>query len=117
MHGLSWRFLVPAALVATAWGGLHVLTSHTVAVTPAVWPVTQPSASASPFTGILSAPTPAPSAPSAGDGSIPVLPDALRHLNRSTRDTATGLYAVIRQLEEALRSHFDQLVKQLEPGR
>ena len=51
MRGLSRRVVVPLALVVTAWGGLHVLTSHTVAVTPAVWPVPQPSASPSPSPG------------------------------------------------------------------
>jgi hypothetical protein len=34
-----------------------------------------------------------------------------------TRDTAVGLYALIQQLESALRSDLQQLVQRLEPGR
>ncbi len=114
---LSLRLLVPLALVVVAWGGLHVLSSHNVAVTPTVWPVAEPSASPAP--GAPAVPT-APSAPSPATnntGGIPVLPGAMRQLNGSTRDTAVGLYALIQQLEDALRGRLEQLARQLEPGR
>jgi hypothetical protein len=118
---LSARWLVPIAVVVLAWGGVHLLSSHNLAVTPAVW-----SAAASPSSGPAAAsavppasnalgpsPTPAP-----GDGeAVPILPGALQQLNGSTRDTAVGLYALIQQLEEALRSRFELLAHQLEPGR
>ena len=35
---LSARLLVPVAVVVLAWGGIHLLTSHNLAVIPAVWP-------------------------------------------------------------------------------
>jgi hypothetical protein len=114
MRLLSPRLLVVLAVVVVAWGGIHLLGSQNVAVTPAVWPVADPSASPVPAAAatasVAATPTPSPAA------AIPVLPGAMQQLNGSTRDTAVGLYAVIEQLEEALRIHFDQLVKQLEPG-
>ncbi|MDQ6847721.1 MAG: hypothetical protein M3019_09105 [Candidatus Dormibacteraeota bacterium] len=118
MRLLSPRLLVPLAFVVIVWGGVQVLTTHTVAVTPAVWPIAA-SASPSPQAGAAAIPTaPAPSpSPSGGTGAIPLLPGALQHLNGSTRDTATGLYALIQQLEAAVRANLEQLVKQLEPGR
>ena len=118
MRLLSPRLLIPLAVVVTVWGGVQLLTSHNVAVTPAVWPIAAPSASpsgsAKPPLAVATAPTPSRSR--SGD-AIPVLPGALQQLNGSTRDTAIGLYALIQQLEEALRTHLEQLVKQLEPGR
>ncbi len=116
MRLLSLRVLVPLTAVVLGWGVVHVLTSHNVSLAPAVWPLAAPSASASAAAALPTA-TPSPASAPPSSGAIPILPDALRQLNGSTRDTATGLYAVIRQLEEALRSHFDQLVRQLEPGR
>lgn len=115
MRLLSPRLLVLLAVVVVAWGGIHLLGSHNVSVTPAVWPVAEPSASPPPSAAATAtaAPTPTPS----GTAAIPVLPGAMRQLNGSTRDTAMGLYAVIQQLEEALRTRLDELVKQLEPGR
>jgi hypothetical protein len=115
MRLLSPRLLVLLAVVVVAWGGIHLLGSHNVSVTPAVWPVVEPSASPPPSAAATAtaAPTPTPS----GTAAIPVLPGAMRQLNGSTRDTAMGLYAVIQQLEEALRTRLDELVKQLEPGR
>ncbi len=116
MRLLSPRLLVVLALVVVAWGGIHLLGSHNAAVSPAVWPVAEPSASA--VAGGSALPTAGPSpdpAPTAG-GDIPLLPGAMRQLNGNTRDTAIGLYAVIQQLEDALRVHFDQLIRQLEPG-
>ncbi len=118
MRLLSLRVLVPLAVVVLAWGGIHLLGSHNVPVTPAVWPVADPPAS--PPEGaralVTAAARPSSSLPANSD-AIPVLPGAMRQLNGSTRETAIGLYAVIQQLEDALRIHFDQLVKQLEPGR
>jgi hypothetical protein len=56
--------------------------------------------------------------PAAGSpGTVPILPGALDKLNGDTRDTAIGLYALIQQLEEALRGHLQRLVQHLEPGR
>jgi hypothetical protein len=48
---------------------------------------------------------------------VPILPGALQQFNGDTRDTAVGLYALIQQLESALRSDLQQLVQRLEPGR
>jgi hypothetical protein len=61
--------------------------------------------------------TPSPSPSASGDAGIPVLPGALQQLNGSTRDTAVGLYALIQQIEAALRTHLQELAQQLEPGR
>ncbi|MBJ7594506.1 MAG: hypothetical protein JF886_06515 [Candidatus Dormibacteraeota bacterium] len=118
MRLLSSRLLIPLAVVVTVWGGVQLLTTHNVAVTPAVWPIAAPP-SPSPHAGAAAipvAPSPAPSPP-APVGAIPLLHGALEHLNGSTRDTATGLYALIQQLETALRANLERLVKQLEPGR
>jgi hypothetical protein len=118
---LSARWLVPIAVVVLAWGGVHLLSSHNLAVTPAVWPAAATpssgpagaSAVPPPSTALGPSPTPAP-----GNGAaIPILPGALQQLNRSTRDTAVGLNGLIQQLEEALRSRLEQLANQLEPGR
>jgi hypothetical protein len=116
---LSARWLVPIAVLVLAWGGVQLLSSHNLAVTPAVWPAA-PTPSSVPG-GAAAAPganalVPSPTATPGLGGSIPILPGALRQLNGSTRDTAVGLYAVIQQLEEALRSRLDQLAHQLEPG-
>jgi hypothetical protein len=113
---LSPRLLVPLALIVVAWGAVHVLGSHNVSVLPAAWPAAQPTPSAAPSLAIATAPpVSAPAPPDAA--AVPVLPGAMRQLNGSTRDTAIGLYALIQQLEGALRSHLEQVVKQLEPGR
>lgn len=115
MRLLSPRVLVVLAVVVVAWGGIHLLGSHNVAVTPAVWPVPDPSASPVPAAPALATASPTPAA--SDTGTIPVLPGAMRQLNGNTRDTAIGLYAVIQQLEAALRGRLDELVKQLEPAR
>jgi hypothetical protein len=116
---LSARLLIPVAIVVVAWGALHALGAHNLAVTPGSWPAPAASPSASPRDAGAPVPpaakAPAPSA--AGLAGIPVLPGALQQLNGSTRDTAVGLYALIQQLEQALRTHLQQLVQQLEPGR
>jgi hypothetical protein len=116
---LSARLLIPVAAVMVAWGGAHLLTSHSLSVTPAVWPL--PASTPSSLPGHEAVAPPASSAaapsPSPGTGTIPILPGALQQLNGSTRDTAVGLYALIQQLEEALRAHLQQLVNQLEPRR
>lgn len=118
MRLLSPRLLIPVAVLVLVWGGAHLLGGHTVAVTPAVWPVTVPSPSPASPAALPAAPVSAASpSPSADSGGIPLLPGALQQLNGSTRDTAVGLYALIQQLEGALRSHIEQLVKQLEPAR
>jgi hypothetical protein len=112
---LSPRLLIPLALIVLAWGGVHLFGSHNVEVAPAAWPMAQPTPSPAPSpVMVTAAPAPA-SSPEAA--AIPVLPEAMRQLNGSTRDAAIGLYALIQQLEGALRSHMEQLVKQLEPGR
>jgi hypothetical protein len=116
MRLLSPRWLVLLSVVVIAWGGFHLLGAHTVAVTPAVWPVAQPSPSPRPASALPAA-SPAPTVAAASDDAIPVLPAAMGQLNGSTRDTAIGLYAVIQQLEDALRIRLEDLVKQLEPGR
>jgi hypothetical protein len=119
---LSPRLLVPVAVVILAWGGSQLLSSHNLAVSPAVWPSSAATTSsvpagtaAGPVVPGAAAAAPSPSA--GGDAGIPILPGALRQLNRSTRDTAVGVYALIQQLEQALRSHLEQLAGQLEPGR
>jgi hypothetical protein len=117
MRLLSLRVLVPLTVLVLGWGAVHVLSSHNVSVAPAVWPLAAPSSSASAGAAELPIASAGPTSSPPSSGAIPVLPDALRQLNGSTRDTATGLYAVIQQLEAALGQHFDQLVKQLEPGR
>jgi hypothetical protein len=112
MPFLSARVLVPVAVVLLAWGGVHVLGSHNFSVSPATTPSSAPavvSPAAPPAAAIPS--------PAVGNGVVPILPGALRQLNGSTRDTATGLYALIQQLEDAFRSHLDQVIQQLEPGR
>lgn len=117
---LSARWLVPLAVVVIAWGGAHLLSSHNLAVTPAVWPASATpsnrpagaSAAAPASNALVPSPTPAP-----GSGAaIPILPGALQQLNGSTRDTAVGLYALVKELEQALRSRLEQLAHQLEPG-
>ena len=115
MRLLSPRVLVPLALVVIAWGGVHLLGSHTATVAPAVWPAAGPSASPTPSAAITTAIASPTTSPSSG-GAIPILPGAMQQLNGSTRDTAVGLYAVIQQLEEALRSRLEDLVHHLEPG-
>jgi hypothetical protein len=119
---LSPRLLVPVAVVILAWGGAHLLSSHNLAVSPAVWPssgATPSSVPAGTAAGpvVPGAAAAAPSPSAREDAGIPILPGALRQLNGSTRDTAVGVYALIQQLEQALRSHLEQLAGQLEPGR
>jgi hypothetical protein len=112
--------LVPAAIVLVGWGGAHLLTqSSSLAVQPATWPVTASTPSAAPTPAIPAARGVGSARPSTPNptGGIPILPGALQHLNGDTRDTAVGLYALIQQLEAALRSHLEDLVRQLEPGR
>lgn len=118
MPFLSARVLVPVAVVLLAWGGVHVLGSHNFSVSPATWPAPATTPSSAPAVVSPAAPPAAaiPS-PAAGSGVVPILPGALRQLNGSTRDTATGLYALIQQLEDAFRSHLAQVIQQLEPGR
>jgi hypothetical protein len=120
MKLLSARVLVPVAVVVIAWGGAHLLTAHNLAVTPATWPssATAPSPTTA---GTRALPpglsTPASPSLSSGASAVPILPGALQQLNGDTRDTAIGLYALIQQLENALRSDLQQLVQRLEPGR
>jgi hypothetical protein len=120
MRLLSAQILLPATIVLVAWGGAHLLAQPSGAtVEPTTWPVVGATPSASPIPAIpgapvaRSSPAPAPGPP----GGVPILPGALRQLNGDTRDTAIGLYALIQQLEAALRGHLDDLVRQLEPGR
>ena len=117
MRLLSPRVLIPLAVVVLAWGAVHLLGSHNVSVTPAVWPVAAPTPSPSAGAAATSTAVPSPAPAPSDAATIPILPGAMRQLNGSTRDTAMGLYAVIQQLEEALRTRLDALVKQLEPGR
>ncbi len=120
MKVLSARLLVPVAVVVIAWGGAHLLGAQNLAVTPSNWPAS--TAAPSPTTAGTGAlppglSTPALPSPSSGASSVPILPGALQQLNGDTRDTAVGLYALIQQLESALRSDLQQLVQRLEPGR
>jgi hypothetical protein len=119
MRLLSPRILVPATIVLIGWGGAHLLThSSDLAVQPATWPLAAPTPSAAPTPAIPAALGTGAAQPSASNpaGGIPILPGALQKLNGDTRDTAVGLYALIQQLEAALRSHLGDLVRQLEPG-
>jgi hypothetical protein len=118
MRLLSPRILVPAAIVLVGWGGAHLLTqSSGLAVHPATWPLAASTPSAAPTPAIPAARGPGAAQPSTPNpaGGIPILPGALQKLNGDTRDTAVGLYALIQQLEAALRSHLGDLVRQLEP--
>ena len=117
MPFLSARVLVPVAVVLLAWGGVHVLGSHNFSVTPATWPAPVTTPSSAPAVVSAAAPTAAVIPSPVANAVIPILPGALRQLNGSTRDTATGLYALIQQLEDAFRAHLDQVIQQLEPGR
>lgn len=117
MPFLSARVLVPVAVVLLAWGGVHVLGSHNFSVNPATWPAPATTPSSAPAVVSPAAPPAAIPSPAVGSGVVPILPGALRQLNGSTRDTATGLYALIQQLEDAFRSHLAQVIQQLEPGR
>jgi len=120
MPPLAARILVPIAVVVLAWGGIHLLSSQNLAVSPAVWPV-QAAPSSSPPAALAAAspsssPVAASSAPGPG-GQVPILPGVLKQVDGSTRDTAVGLYALLQQLERALVTHLQQLARQLEPGR
>lgn len=119
MRLLSPRILVPATIVLVGWGGARLLTQPSgLAVQPATWPLAASTPSGAP-TAAIPAATGAGAAPPAipnPAGGIPILPGALQKLNGDTRDTAVGLYALIQQLEAALRSHLGDLVHQLEPG-
>lgn len=115
---LSYRVLVPLAIVVLAWGGLHALGGHPAAVSPATWPGGTDAPATQAAAAVPASPASPPPSPSAsGNAGIPLLPGALQQLNGSTRDTAVGLYALIQQIEEALRAHLQQLAQQLEPGR
>lgn len=119
MRLLSARILIPAAIVVMAWGGAHLLAQpHSAAVEPAAWPGAALTPSAAPQPTISTAPlaASAPALAAPRSGGIPILPGALQQLNGDTRDTAIGLYALIQQLEAALRGHLSDLVRQLEPG-
>ena len=83
-------------------GALEMMATPSAVPTPAI-PAAMGNGTAPPST-----PTPA--------GGIPILPGALQRLNGDTRDTAVGLYALIQQIEAALRSHLGDLVRQLEPS-
>lgn len=115
MRLLSARVVVALAAVMVAWGAGHLLISHDVSVTPAVWPGATPAPSAP------AAPVAIPSSPStsspAASGGIPVLPGALQQLNTDTRDTAIGLYGLVTDIEAALAGQLGNLVQTLEPGR
>ncbi len=117
MRLLSPRLLVPLAVVVITWGGVHLLGSRNLAVTPAVWPGVAAGATATAPAASLVAPVPARAPSPSPRGGIPVLPGAMQQLNSNTRDTALGLYALIQQLEHALASRLEQLATQLEPGR
>jgi hypothetical protein len=111
--------MVPVAVVVVAWGGVHLLTSRNPAVMPAVWPAapSTPSATSGGSTigpQVATAPTTSPSPTGA---EVPILPAALQQLNRNTRDTAVGLWALVQQLEGAVRAHLQQILQRLEPGR
>jgi hypothetical protein len=116
---LSARLLVPIAVVVLAWGGIHLLSSQNLTVSPALWPA-QAAQSPSPHAAVAAAPpsssTAAPLAPGT-DGEVPILPGVFKQVDGSTRDTAVGLYALLQQLERALVTHLQQLARQLEPGR
>jgi hypothetical protein len=120
MRWLSPRILVPATIVLVGWGGAHLLLtqSSSLAVQPATWPLAASTPSAAPTAAISSAPGTGAAQPPTPNpaGGIPILPGAMQKLNGDTRDTAVGLYALIQQLEAALRSHLGDLVRQLEPG-
>jgi hypothetical protein len=118
MPFLSARVLVPVAVVLLMWGGVHVLGARNFSATPATWPAPATTPSSAPAVVSPTAPpVHASPSPAVGNGIVPILPGALRQLNGSTRDTAMGLYALIQQLEDAFRSHLDQVIQQLEPGR
>jgi hypothetical protein len=117
---LSARILVPIAVVVLAWGGIHLLSSQNLAVSPAVWPAQPGSSPSPPAVVAVAPPSPGPTSASlaAGpDGAVPILPGVLKQVDGSTRDTAVGLYALLQQLEQALVTHLQQLARQLEPGR
>jgi hypothetical protein len=119
MRLLSARILIPAAIVVVAWGGAHLLAQpRSVGLEPAAWPGAAVTPSAAPMPAIPTAPVATSAPPSAvtPSGGIPILPGALQQLNGDTRDTEIGLYALIQQLEAALRGHLGDLVRQLEPG-
>src|SRR5450631_2272701 len=117
MPFLSARVLVPVAVVLLAWGGVHVLGSHNFSVVAASLTTKATTRSRPPAGVSPAAPPAAIPSPAVGSGVVPTLPGALRQVNGSTRDTATGLYALIQQLEDAFRSHLAQVIQQLEPGR
>jgi hypothetical protein len=117
---LSARLLVPVAVLVLAWGGVQLLSSQNLTVSPAVWPAQAAPSPSPPGVVAVAPPSPGPvTAPSVpGPGSaVPILPGALQQLDGSTRDTAVGLYALLQQLEQALVTHIQQLAHQLEPGR
>ena len=101
--------------VVVAWGGIHLLSATPVSVAPAVWPGESAAAAtkAPSLSVAAAAPTPSP----AGGGRTPFLPGAMQQLNASTESTATGIWALLQELETALGQRIGALVGQLEPGR
>ncbi|MHB8717968.1 MAG: hypothetical protein ACYDAC_03625 [Candidatus Dormibacteria bacterium] len=109
------RILVVAALVLLAGGGAHLLVTQPLAVAPTVWPdgaATTPAAASAP--PVVASATPSPAA---ARGADPLLSGALEQLNASTESTATGLWAILRELESGLAARLATLAHQLEPGR
>ena len=115
---ISPRVLIPLAVLVTAWGGFHLLDSHGTAVSPTVWPLRAPAPErpGEPTAPPATAPQPATS-PATPGGGVPFLPGALQQLNGETVDAATGIYALLQELEDALRRHLELLAGRLEPGR
>jgi len=113
-HRRTILLLVVAVVVA--WGGVHLLSATPVSVAPATWPGTgAAAASPSPASLTIAAAPPAPSATAGTD--VPILPGAMQQLNASTETTATGIWALLQELETALGQRLGALVGQLEPGR
>jgi hypothetical protein len=108
MPSLSLRVVVPVAALVVAWGGLQLLTSHRLEVSPGAVP-SAPATATSP--GVLPSIAPRPSPTGSGTGEVPILPGALRELNGATRDTAVGMYALLRELENALRRQLERLAR------
>ena len=109
------RLLLPLAVVIAGWGAISALTSHPLTISPAVWPGATAAPAPAPGAGAL--PTAAPASPTPSGGTVPFLPGALQQLNGSTRDTATGLYGIIQELEGAVGGKLRDLVRSLEGGR
>ena len=115
MVGRRRTALAIAAVTVVAWGAVHVVSTPPAAVTPAVWPSGAGAATSTPLPslGVASA----SSSPAAAPGGVPFLPGAMQQLNASTETTATGIWALLQELEIALGQRLGALVRQLEPGR